>query len=827
MAHSVDFYRDADDDAVLEISEQEPASPDFCIEEDLVHHSFADLLSEQSAVESQSSVMIELEDQTCAGIENQGYIGSPPHAQYMLNDDCYDPATLKVLSFMPSRTIGRSRGAVISDYCNRTLRFRRKRARPALSNMTRSMRPSIRDVAALDETCEEEVEKKKLLSELQQLTGSDCIKLLRTMPLNLSVKREFRRMTSNCKDRSCGPLENNHLPCWSRTKYNLIIAVRQCWYGFLSFLNSLQLWQIAEKQIGGRFGTGVLSYFIFLKMLLILNVFHLVMNLSFIVIPQATHPPANTKGSFSGLELLTGSGHFTNTVLYYGYYTNSSWNILDSGRSKTSALTNSSWNISDSEASNAGALTIWYNLPIAYIYTLGTSFFVTCIILVHCLSRAFGESYRVGSTYGNLVAKVFCSWDFKVTQKQSVESNYENISTQLKEYVTEHDFLTAASSVYQKMWNLSVHFLGWLLSLGSVVGCTLAVYYYSERMLKGYSENIQQDTHEKLVESSLLTLPMLVSLINLVMPYIYNLIGLLENYDFPQQQIYVSIARNLLLKMSILGVLCFHWMGRNTKNIAEISCWETFVGQELYRLKIIDFIFLILDTIFAEYLWRVICIKLLKRKRKPEFDIARNVLDLIFGQTITWLGLLFAPLLPAIQIIKFIVVFYMKKLSLMQNCQPPHKFWRASHMMTIFISLLCFPSFLGAAVAYFYTIWYIKPSLTCGPFRTLDTMYDSAVQWVRQLDENASQFFKLSWILVRNPFIFLLASGILLIVIYFYWQVVDGQRKVIKLLNEQIANEGKDKKFLICKLQYFNRKKFKSPRKRHTQWEDEVFSVDD
>ncbi|GCB62753.1 hypothetical protein scyTo_0009576 [Scyliorhinus torazame] len=730
MAHSVDFYRDADDDAVLEISEQEPASPDFCFEEDLVHHSFADLLSEQSAVESQSSVMIELEDQPCAGIENQGYIRSPPHAQYMLNDDCYDPATLKVLSFMPSRTIGRSRGAVISDYCNRTLRFRRKRARPALSDMARSMRPSIRDVAALDENCEEEVGK---------------------------------HMTSNCKDHSCGPLENNHLPCWSRTKYNLIIAVRQCWYGFLSFLNSLQLWQIAEKQIGGRFGTGVLSYFIFLKMLLILNVFHLVMNLSFIVIPQATHPPANAKGTFSGLELLTGSGHFTDTVLYYGYYTNSSWNILDNGRSKSSALTNSSWNISGSEASNAGALSIWYNLPIAYIYTLGTSFFITCIILVHCLSKAFGESYRVGSTYGNLVAKVFCSWDFKVTQKQSVESNYENISTQLKECVTEHDFLTTASSVHQKMCNLSVHFLGWLLSLGSVVGCTLAVYYYSESMLK----------------------------------------------------------------MSILGVLCFHWMGPNTKNIAEISCWETFVGQELYRLKIIDFIFLILDTVFAEYLWRIICIKLLKRKRKPEFDIARNVLDLIFGQTITWLGLLFAPLLPAIQIIKFIVVFYMKKLSLMQNCQPPHKFWRASHMMTIFISLLCFPSFLGAAVAYFYTIWYIKPSLTCGPFRTLDSMYDSAVQWVRQLDENASKFFKLSWILVRNPFILLLASGILLIVIYFHWQVVDGQRKVIKLLNEQIANEGKDKKFLIGKLHYFNRKKFKSPRKRHTQWEDEVFSVND
>ncbi|XP_078427237.1 transmembrane channel-like protein 6b [Cetorhinus maximus] len=795
MAHSVDFHLDIND-VIPEISDYDPASPDSCFEEDLVHHSFARLISEQSALESESSVIIEL-DQLGAGIGNEGYIGSPPRAQCKLNDDCYDPATLKVLSFMPSRTIGRSRGAVISEYYNRTLRLRRKKARPALTEMPRSMRPSIRDVAALDENCEEEIEKQKLLAELQQLTGSECTRMLRTMPLNLSMKRELRRMTSNCRDHSCDPLEKNRLSCWSRTKYNMIIAARQCWYGFLSFLHSFHLWQIAQKQIGGRFGTGVLSYFIFLKMLLIFNVFHLVLNLLFIVIPQATHPPVSTKVNFSGLELLTGVGYFTDTVLYYGYYRNSSWNILGS------------------KGSNTDALNIWYNMPIAYIYTLGTSFFVTCIILVHCLSRAFGESYRVGSNYGNLVAKVFCSWDFKMTQKQSVESNYENISTQLKEYLTEHDFRATRSSIYRWLANLSVHVLGWLLSLGSVVGCAFGVYDYSKSRPK--------EMFEKQVEYSLLTLPMVVSVINLVMPYIYNLIGLLEKYDFPQQQIYVSITRNLLLKMSILGVLCYHWMGGNVKYIAEISCWETFVGQELYRLMVIDFIFIILDTIFGEYVWRVICIKLLKRKRKPEFDIARNVLDLIFGQTITWLGLLFAPMLPAIQIIKFIIVFYIKKLSLMKNCQPPHKFWRASHMKTIFISLLCFPSFLGASVVYSYTIWYIKPSLTCGPFQTLDAMYDSASLWVHQLDKNGSKFFKLSWIFLRNPFIFFLASGILLIVVYFHWQVVDGQRKVIKLLNEQIANEGNDKKFLIGKLHDFNKKKFKFQKKRRTQREDEVY----
>ncbi|XP_067914402.1 transmembrane channel-like protein 6 [Heterodontus francisci] len=806
MAHSIDFYSDGSDN-VPGTSDYDPVFLDSCFEEDLVHHSFANLISEQSALESEPSVIVELEDLPGAGIENVAYVRSPPRAQCKPDDDCYDPATLKVLSFMPSRTIGRSRGAIISEYYNRTLRMRRKRARPALKDMPRSMRPSIRDVAALDENCEEESEKKKLLAELQQMTGSECTKMLRTMPLNLSVKRELRRMTSSCRDCSNGPLEMNHLSCWSRTKYNMIIAARQCWYGFLSFLHSFHLWQIAQKQISGRFGMGVLSYFIFLKMLLIFNVFLLVMTLLFIVIPQAVHPPEIATGNFIGPELLTGTGYFTDTVLYYGYYTNSTWNILQ----------NIGYNSSDHK--------IPYNMPIAYVYTLGSSFFISCIILVHCLSKAFGESYRVGSNYGHLVVKVFCSWDFKLTQKHSVELKYENISTQFKELLTERNFRAPRLSIHQWLANLSVHILGWLLSLGSAVGCAVGVYYYSESMLEDYSKKIQQSVPEKQVESSLLTLPVLVSVINLVMPYIYNLIGLLEKYDFPQQQIYVAITRNLLLKMSILGLLCFHWLGGNTIKIAEISCWETFVGQELYRLVMVDFIFIVLDTVFGEYVWRVICIKLLKRKRKPEFDIARNVLDLIFGQTLTWLGLLFAPLLPAIQVIKFIVVFYIKKFSLMMNCQPPHKLWQASHMMTIFISLLCFPSFIGAGVAYSYAIWRIKPSLACGPFRTLDTIYDSAKIWIHQLAEKDYFFSWFSWthkLLVENPFFFLLASGILGIVIYFHWQVVDGQRKIIKLLNEQIRNEGEDKKFLIGKLRDFNAKKFKLQRNRQTQREVEL-----
>ncbi|EMP32440.1 Transmembrane channel-like protein 6, partial [Chelonia mydas] len=772
-------------------------------DEGAMHSSFQQLLQEQSVQEQELEQELELQELTVGGRENLAHgaaaagrteVWEEPEPRGEHPD--FSSATLQILARMPSRTIGHSRGAIISQCYNRTTKLRRRSSRPPLHQVSRSARPSLRqyDLELDAGQAEQEDTHSLLVKELQTLSSSQRNHMLQAMPVSLAEKRSLRqelgghRSTLRKPDRTRRPLS-----CCGQLKHNFITGFRSLWDGFLSLLHSLQPWHHSLKQIGGRFGSSVLSYFLFLKTLLTFNAFLFLTLLIFVVATQARYPPAAENSRlFTGLELLTGAGYFTQTLMYYGYYSNFTLNepcTPGSGRCQP------------------GRGHLPYNMPLAYVFTIGVSFFSTCILLVYSMSRSFGESYRVGSTSGHFAMKVFCAWDYKVTQRRSVRLQNENIRTQLKASAAQRREWQSKSrplSLCRRLGRMVVLSLAWALSLGTVLGCVIAVYYFSEHLLKVHRDSRDRGSSEARQEAFLLVLPMVVSLMNLVMPYLYNLLAAWEKQESPALEVYVAICRNLILKMVVLGLLCYHWLSRKRGYHLEDECWETSVGQELYRFVVMDFVFTLLDTFLGELLWRLILEKKLMRKQRPEFDIARNVLELIYGQTLTWLGVLFCPLLPAVQILKLVLLFYIKKTSLMKNCQSPSKPWRASHMSTVFITLLCFPSFLGAAIFLSYTIWAVRPSKTCGPFRMQETIYESGKTWVQELEKSSPNIAWFTWIhkhLVGNTFFLFFVSGVLLAVIYLHIQVVKGQRRIIRLLKEQIANEGEDKVFLIQRLQ--------------------------
>uniref|UniRef100_A0A673KJS9 Transmembrane channel-like protein n=1 Tax=Sinocyclocheilus rhinocerous TaxID=307959 RepID=A0A673KJS9_9TELE len=534
------------------------------------------------------------------------------------------------------------------------------------------------------------------VSDLVSLSAGARIQAIRSLPMPFNERKTIR-LTSFVIIHLCNISNNAPIQSFRRFRGSLASARQH-----------LIIWQDTLKEIGGRFGTSVLSYFLFLKWLLQFNLFSLIINFCFITMPQIVHAPnISSITGFRGLELLTGVGYFNQTVLFYGGYNGE---VIVSKPA--------------------------YNMQLAYFFTIAAYLKdLVFFLLLLSMSRSFQKNFvlETGPVSGE-AWRLLCSWDFSVVNEKAIQYNKNNLAIQLK--------------------------------------------------------------------ASTLLLPVVVSLINLIVPLLYSLISTIESYSNPRAKIYISIIRSVILKMSILGILCFYWLNFVPDNIS-VGCWESFVGQSVYRLLIIDFIFCLLGIFFGEFLRNVIGTMCIQSLGVPEFDIARNVLDLIYAQTLAWIGIYFSPLLPVMQVLKLFIIFYLKKISLSMNCQPPKHTGRAAQIQTVFIALLFFPSFVGVLSMVAFTVWSLKPSDQCGPFQGLDTPFHTIFNWTDSIQD----FPESNWVwwifenILRSELFYYLISLIVLVITYFLWQIIQGRKQLIKTLREQIVNEGKDKAFLLNKLQ--------------------------
>lgn len=600
---------------------------------------------------------------------------------------------------------------------------------------------------------------------------------IKAMTMNLSQKRRLKTEVSLKRK------QPKSVSRWKSFKYNCGIRWKHFKYNMAEFGYFLKLWRGHMKKIEGHFGTGVLSYFMFLKWLFYINIPVFVLTFGFIILPQILYKHLVQEGkaynqteAFTGKELLTGSGWFDETEMYYGFYTYETFSIVGSSS---------------------------YNMKFAYLFTSGGYYLLCLIILAISISRSYKKNYIEGSGAFDFyyVTRVFCGWDYGITAKNSATLKHKGIFNELKEYLAGVSKEEEKKTFADKCKWFSIRLLTNLIILGMIGGSGYLIFYIST----------EQSVEVDIPVLSEMAMPLCVSGINLVLPFFFSLIARIESYEKPKNELYINMTRTMLLKATTLAVLVYFWYQRLP---VKVTCRETFIGQQIYKLVIVDFIFILLTTFFVEFVRRLMKDYCCKSLNYPEFEIGRNTLTLIYSQALCWLGMYFAPMMSLIMIIKLFIIFYVKRISVIQNCKPSLRPWRASRAHTIFMAFLsCFFLLAAAAVACF--VVFIKPSEACGPFRNHTTSYEVVTLLVNgwQTDYKVLHDF----IQVISSSGFIAATLVVLIVLTYYMRIVMvGHKEMVSLLQQQLAMEGRDKAYLLNMLQAANKKHKDRPKLGNT-----------
>ncbi|CAM5131035.1 unnamed protein product [Natator depressus] len=232
---------------------------------------------------------------------------------------------------------------------------------------------------------------------------------------------------------------------------------------------------------------------------------------------------------------------------------------------------------------------------------------------VHLLKRSLvGENGEL-STYSH---KVFAGWDFCLAPGTAAAMKHNSLRYELRMDLEEQTLrrLMAQRSPGQRLALFSLRGAVNLLVLGLLGAAFYGVYRATE-----YSQRAQQDTspgQQGLVLGLLVAyLPSIViTAANQLVPLAFGLLVRLERYPL-SLEIRLTLLRTVFLRLSSLLVLLFSLWTQITchgdpaadscricrYNHQQHPCWETSVGQEMYKLLVFDLLVVLLVLLLVEF----------------------------------------------------------------------------------------------------------------------------------------------------------------------------------------------------------------------------------
>lgn len=539
------------------------------------------------------------------------------------------------------------------------------------------------------------------------------------------------------------------------------------------YCKKLDLWRSCIRTVRGNFGTGVATYFSFIKWLMLLNFFLALILGVFVFAPSLLFEkesegfcfPLNETASVACCkekyfdrwsndttewDLAIGSGWLEHTVLLYGYYSS----ILI-----TCCLDR-------------------FDMRIAYLAA-----WIACLVisLLGIMRKGFRRLKsniveRQGGCY-KYCTLVFSGWDFCLYSEKGKEGRHRAIRTQILDWFEEDDD-------YEKRWGRSIGRFCAKCVAASVVAAQGAILWFVfdlslKHKYEGMWAVILGYLPSGVAASAHAIIP---SFIKCLSPYYSCLTR--------------SAAPRLATVAALLGA--FYYVVHCKPNFEKCyepcpSCWETLFGQHVTRLIAAELAMLVSVTFLLD-LPRSFC-----SRKSPfcslEFQVPQHVCHLLYFQTLVFLASFHAPFLPVAATAIFLFMFYLKKFSCLINSTPSATLYRASRSKSLYIILTLFCYFI-AVIPWIYSLVSVVPSQSCGPYSGFKNVSVFIVTFYSELPFWVQVFFKHS----MSPVVTVPLLLLLLLCLYYYFVIAKANRDLVVMLKKQLILEGHDKQFLLNRL---------------------------
>ncbi|XP_055844282.1 transmembrane channel-like protein [Episyrphus balteatus] len=369
----------------------------------------------------------------------------------------------------------------------------------------------------------------------------EVIQSVKLQPWNIRKKLKLVRQAKTYVARHEGALQERFAlsrslrDLWARFKILMAARWRHWKRETSSFLTVLIPWELRIKEIESHFGSGVASYFTFLRWLLWVNIMMTIPLVAFVIAPEvlSTNPDEeDPRKKMSERELKVAGNLFTiwefegylkYSPLFYGYYSSSS-----------------------------GATRKGYNLPLAYFLTAVAVYVYSFVATLRKMAENSRNS-KLSSKDDECIFswKLFTGWDFMIGHAETAHNRIASVVVGFKEALLEE----AEKKKDNRNWRIILQrILVNILVIGLLAASGYTVVSAVDR-----SETV--GTNASWYRRN--EVNVIMTLLSFFLPMIFDALGLFENWH-PRQQLRLQLARIMILNLLNLYSLMFSFIYKIT-----------------------------------------------------------------------------------------------------------------------------------------------------------------------------------------------------------------------------------------------------------------------